>query len=152
MHRIAFADANFLTACYYDGENHAKAAEWDTDGQSKLVLSVPALAECQCAFWRLGGQWPLLESHVVAGRFAVSPRTFPELNEMASGFYRRYAPRSNVGTLDLMHLAAAADFGCQWFLSFDTNSHLRIIAAVEGFKVFPELSNEERAGMARFRH
>jgi hypothetical protein len=63
--------------------------------------------------------------------------------------FRRYAPRCNVGTLDLLHVAAARRFGCRWFLSFDTASGCRAVAHACGLKVFPELGPEDRAWLKK---
>jgi hypothetical protein len=75
--------------------------------------------------------------------------TFEEMVGMANDLNRRYAPRSNVGTLDLLHIAAARQFGCQWFLTFDKASGCRAVAHSCGMKVFPELTPAERSGVRR---
>ena len=72
-----------------------------------------------------------------------------EMVGMAGDLFRRYAPRSNVGTLDLLHVAAARRFGCQWFLSFDSASGCRAVAHACGLKAFPELTPEDRVWLRR---
>jgi hypothetical protein len=44
----------------------------------------------------------------------------------------------------LLHIQAAKRFGCRWFLSFDSASGCRAMAAVLGLKVFPELNDQDR--------
>jgi hypothetical protein len=46
--------------------------------------------------------------------------------------------------LYLLHIQAAKRFGCRWFLSFDSASGCRAMAAVLGLKVFPELNDQDR--------
>jgi hypothetical protein len=61
----------------------------------------------------------------------------------------RYGARLNAGTLDTMHVALAQSSGCTWFLSFDTNSNARVLAASARLKVFPDLHPAERSRLVR---
>lgn len=70
---------------------------------------------------------------------------------MSKELFRTYAPRSNVGTLDLLHVAAAKRFGCTWFLSFDSASGCRAVAHACGLRVYPELNSTDRAWLKRLR-
>lgn len=57
----------------------------------------------------------------------------------------RFGARLNAGTLDTLHVALAQLSGCTWFLSFDTNSNARVLAASARPKVFPSLLPAEKA-------
>lgn len=92
-----------------------------------------------------------LDSDLRARLFVDCGYTFAQMNVMAEDLFRRYAPRCNVGTLDLLHVAAARRFGCRWFLSFDNNSGCRAVAHAEGLKVFPELNSVDRAWIKKFK-
>lgn len=122
---------------------------WAGKGNSTLVLSVAVLAECRCNFWRAGNRLPMLESDLGAQLYVDCGYTFEQMVGMAGELFRRYAPRSNVGTLDLLHIAAARRFGCQWFLSFDSASGCRAVARACGLRVFPELTAEDRKWLKR---
>jgi hypothetical protein len=149
--RIAFADANWLFALYYETRVSDQVRKWAESGPSTLVVSQPVLAECRCNFWRAGDRATALDSDLRARRFIDCGYTFEDLAAAAEPWFRRFAPRCNVGTLDLLHLQAAKRFGCRWFLSFDSASGCRAVAAILGFRVFPELNSEDREICRRLR-
>ena len=66
------------------------------------MISVAVLAECRCNFWRAGSRLPELESDLEARLYLDCGYTFEQMLSMAGELFRRYAPRSNVGTLDLL--------------------------------------------------
>jgi hypothetical protein len=142
--RIAFADSNWLIATYYQTRDTPSVVEWARRGPSTIIVSAAVLAECQCNFWRLGDRWLSLASDVRGGRWVDCGQPFETLVSLAADLFRRYAPRCNAGTLDLLHIAAAQRFGCRWFLSFDSTSGCRAIAHSSGLKVFPDLVSEDR--------
>lgn len=148
--RIAFADSNWLVATYHQTRDSVRVQSWAERGPSTIIVSGPVLAECQCNFWRLGDRWPSLASDVRAGRWVDCGQGFETLVRLAGDLFRRYAARCNVGTLDLLHIAAARQFGCRWFLSFDCASGCRAAAHHSGLMVFPELSAQDRAWVRKF--
>jgi predicted nucleic acid-binding protein len=150
--RIAFADTNWLVATYHESQYKKSVQLWvDKLGASNLVVSEAVLAECRCTFRRLGNRLGALESDVRARLFVDCGYTFAQMTALADELFRKYAPRCNVGTLDLLHIAAAKRFGCRWFLSFDSNSGCRAIAHSENLKVFPELNAVDRRWIAKFK-
>jgi hypothetical protein len=149
--RIAFADANWLVATYYTAKDSPRVAEWAATGPATLVVSGPLLAEARCNFWRLGSRWPVLESDARAGALVNCGLAFESLVPLADDLFRRYAPRCKVGTLDLLHIAAARHFGCGWFLTFDSNSGCKAVASAEGLKVFPELNATDKEWLRKWR-
>jgi hypothetical protein len=142
--RVAFADANWLFALYYETRVSAQVRKWANAGPSTLVVSQPVLAECRCNFWRAGDRALALASDLRARRFVDCGYTFEDLAASSEEWFRRFAPRCNIGTLALLHLQAAKRFGCRWFLSFDSASGCRAVASVLGLKVFPELTSLDR--------
>lgn len=149
--RIAFPDTNWLVSTYHRTRDSVAIAARNARGPATLVVSGPLLAEARCAFWRLGNRWPALESDLRGGAMIHCGLTFEALVPLADNLFRRYAPRCNVGTLDLLHIAAAQQFGCQWFLSFDSNSGCRAVASAAGLKVFPTLNATDRDWLRKFR-
>ena len=77
-------------------------------------------------------------------RFVDCGYAFEDLVKAPEAWFRQFASRSNIGTLDVLHIQAAERFGCRWFLSFDSASDCRAIAAAVGLKVFPELNDQDR--------
>jgi len=142
--RIAFADAKWLFALYYETRASALVRKWAAVAPSTLVVSGPVLAECRCNFWRAGDRAQALYSDLHARRFVNCGYTFEDLAEASRDLFRRFAQRCKVGTLDLLHIQAAKRFGYRWFLSFDAASGCRAIAAALGLKVFPALNDEDR--------
>jgi hypothetical protein len=149
--RIAFTDANWLFALYYETRASALVKKWAASGPSTLIVSGPVMAECRCNFWRAGDRALALESDLRARRFIDCGYTFEDLSAASGEWFRRFAPRCNIGTLDIMHIVAAKRFGCGWFLSFDSASGCRAAAITLGLKVFPELNNQDRDILNRLR-
>jgi predicted nucleic acid-binding protein len=149
--RIAFADTNWLVSVYHTTQDTPRVREWAGLGLSTVVVSSAVLLESQCAFWRLGDRWPALQSDLRSRRWVDCGQTFEALAEMASPLFKRYAPKGNVGALDVLHVAAAKRFGCRWFLSFDRASGCRAMAECEGLKVFPPVNKTDRSWLSRFR-
>ncbi|PWU21056.1 MAG: hypothetical protein C5B50_02600 [Verrucomicrobia bacterium] len=147
--RVAFADTSWLFSLYYQTKDRPAITAWAEKGPSTLVISTTVLAECRCNFWRAGDRLKALESDLHARLYLDCGYSFEEMVAMARDLFRRYAPRSNVGTLDILHVAAARRFGCQWFLSFDSASGCRAVAHACGLKVYPELGAEDRAWLRK---
>src|SRR5688572_4834941 len=118
--RVAFADSNWLFALYYETRASAQVRRWAATGPSTLIVSGPVLAECRCNFWRAGDRALALESDLQARRLVDCGYTFEDLTAASAPLFRRFAPRCNIGTLDILHIQAAIRFGCRWFLSFDS--------------------------------
>ena len=51
--------------------------------------------------------------------------------------------------MDTLHVAAALVGGCPRFLSFDSNSNARVLAASARLTVWPELTAEEKVRVIR---
>ena len=149
--RIAFADANWLVAAFHVSRESHWVEEWVEMGPSTLVVSGPVLAEAQCNFWRIGNRWPALVSDVAMGRYVTSGQTFESLVKLAEDLFRKFAPRCNAGTLDLLHIAAARHFGCRWFLSFDSHSGCRALASGLGMRIFPHINSIDREWLRKLR-
>jgi hypothetical protein len=143
--RIAFTDANWLASLYYETRDSAHVRQWAESGRSTLVCSSLVVAECHRAFWRRGDRVAALESDLRARKIVIAGHTFEYLFQESRDWFRRYCPRLDVGTLDVMHVRAAELFGCEWFLSFDTRSGCRALAMARKLKVFPEPTSEDRA-------
>jgi predicted nucleic acid-binding protein len=149
--RIAFADANWLVAAYHASKHDAVINAWG-EHPSTLIVTDAVLAEAHCAFWRLGNRAEALAAAVKAKQILDCGYTFESLAREAGPVWKKYGSRFHIGTLDTLHVLAARRFGCQWFLSFDTASGCRALAAVLGLRVFPDLTAEDRKIMAKLRH
>ncbi len=148
--RIAFADSNWLFSLYYETRDSHRIRDWAGE-PSTIILSGPVLAECRCAFWRAGNRIEALETDMRAKRFIEAGYGFESLVEEARPHWKRLSPRFNLGTLDMLHVLAARRFGCTWFLSFDTQSGCRALAAAFGLKVFPALTTGDREILSKLK-
>jgi predicted nucleic acid-binding protein len=148
--RVAFADTNWLFSLYYETRDSHWVRQWAAR-PSTIVLSGMVVAECRCTFWRAGDRIEALESDIRARRFIDSGYSFESLAEEARGHWRRFSPRFNLGTLDMLHVMAARRFGCSWFLSFDSQSGCRALASALGMKVFPGLITADRDILCKLR-
>lgn len=149
--RIAFVDANWLVATFHISRESHWVEKWVGLGPSTLIVSAAGLAEAQCNFWRIGNRWPALAADVRMGKYVSCGQTFESLVSLAGDLFQKFAPRCNVGTLDLLHLAAARYFGCRWFLSFDSQSGCRALACGLGQKLFPALNAVDRVWLKKLR-
>ncbi|MCB1125420.1 MAG: PIN domain-containing protein [Verrucomicrobiae bacterium] len=66
----------------------------------------------------------------------------------AESHVRRFSRSLRPGGHDLVLVAAAVAMGATWFLSFDTNSRQRQLAAAVGLHVWPPLEKDEK-GMVK---
>lgn len=150
-----YLDANFIAALHFNVAGQTDAAERFVR-KSPLPFLVSALAELEArrAFIRRAGQtrsepWEAFRDGLEAGRWLRYPVAWEPTASRTIELIERLGARLNAGTLDTMHVALAQLSGCTWFLSFDTNSNARVLAASARLKAFPQLNALERARLVR---
>jgi predicted nucleic acid-binding protein len=67
-----------------------------------------------------------------------------EALQHAESLARRFSATLKPGSHDLVLVASAVTLGADWFLSFDSNSAQRPLAAAAGLKVWPPLDKDEK--------
>lgn len=150
-----YLDANFATALGFNVQGQTALAERFVRRNSRpYVLSELAELECHRAFAIRTGRpdsenWNRLQKFVSNGTWKREPLLWNELSDKARHLISRYGSKLKAGTLDTLHIAQALLSGCTWFLSFDTHSNARVLAAACRLKVFPELSALERGRAVR---
>jgi predicted nucleic acid-binding protein len=82
------------------------------------------------------------------GRFRLEPVDWRAAFRQAESLARRFSRTLKPGGHDLVLIAAAVVAGATWFLSFDTNSCQRALAASAGLRVWPPLDRDEK-GLVR---
>ncbi len=120
---------------------------------SPFILSELAELECRRAFVSKTGkpdseQWLRMQSLVESGAWKREPLEWKTVSGRAAQIVDRSGARLGAGTLDTLHVAQAMQSGCTHFLSFDSNSNARVLAAVCRLKVFPELAAGEKQRVA----
>jgi len=149
-----YLDANFATAVLVNIRGQSDVAErFLRRNAQPLILSELAELECQRALVMLTGKtdsenWTRLQGLVVDGVWKRDPLLWSAVSGKARQLIESYGARLRAGTLDTLHVAQALLSGCTWFLSFDTNSNARVLAASCRLQVFPKLSDSEQSRLA----
>ena len=90
-----------------------------------------------------------LHGLIADGLWQRAPQDWSLAAEKAGKIIDRYGASLSAGTLDTLHVALALLSGCTWFLSFDTHSNARTLAASCRLRVFPDLIASEKARLQR---
>lgn len=146
-----YLDANFIAALHFNIAGQTDASERFVR-KSSLPFLVSGLAELEArrAFVRRTGHsrsepWQVFTHKLENGIWLRYPVAWEPTMNRTIALIERFGAKHNAGTLDTMHVALAQLSGCTWFLSFDTNSNARVLAASAGLKVFPKLLPSEKA-------
>jgi hypothetical protein len=156
---ILFPDTNWLTAAYcpHLDDNRARIIERFSakHGRWPWILSPLVYLEAKNVFARLAGQangasWRRLLADV-GQRLQIDPLNWERLQQRAFALSERYSHKAAVGSFDLAIIAHAGLCGATHFLSFDTGSSARALAAAEKMEVCPPLAEADKARLAALR-
>jgi predicted nucleic acid-binding protein len=143
-----FVDSSFLFALYAPNERLDDATQLFDDAEEQLIVSSLVVFEFRQAIWfhvfrrsrgdAVGFPQQTAENALAAfeadldtGRFALVDADFHSLIQEARRIIESYTARHGVRSMDILHLAAARQFGCDEFLTCDQLQ--RHIADLEGF-------------------
>lgn len=145
-----YLDANFIAALHFNIAGHTDLAETFVR-KAPLPFVVSGLGELECrrAFIRRAGHsqsenWLRFQERLDGGAWLRLDVEWAKAEDRAAALMEKLRVKVNCGTLDILHVALAQMAGCTWFLSFDTNSNARVLAASARLKVYPELSPSEK--------
>ena len=145
-----YLDANFATALFFNIAGHSSVAErFVRRNSAPFVFSELAELECRRAFILRAGNpasenWTRLQAMLAAGTWRREPIDWNAVAERSRQLIDRFGTRLRSGTLDTLHVAHAVHSRCTRFLSFDTNSNARVLAASCRLKVYPDLTAPEK--------
>ncbi len=143
------ADSSLVVRLYIPGSQSAPIERFFADGIKVISVSELARVEVLNVLLRQEG---LAEQFLADLRAKTKVRLetvdWPDAFQQAESLARRYAKALRPGGHDLMLVAAAMAMGATWFLSFDSLSRQRPLAAAAGLMVWPPLDKEEK-GLAR---
>ena len=145
-----YLDSNFAAALHFHIAGHTAIAEKYVRRTSRpFVFSELAELECRRAFVVRTGSpdsenWQRLQQLLSGSVWLREPVRWDRLSAKAAELIDRYGTKLQAGTLDTLHVAQALLSGCTWFLSFDSKSNARSLAAACRLKVFPQLSGAEK--------
>ena len=115
--------------------------------EDRKVLSVSELARVEVlnVLLRLEKETAEFLADLKEGtRFRLEPLDWRDAFQQAESLARRFSRTLKPGGHDLVLVAAAVVVGATWFLSFDTNSCQRPLAASAGLRVWPPLDRDEK--------
>jgi predicted nucleic acid-binding protein len=145
-----YLDANFIAALHFNISGQTETAERYVR-KTRLPFLISSLAELEArrAFIRRTGHsrsepWQVFADKLNTGAWLRYPVAWDPAAHRTIELIERFGATLNAGTLDSMHVALAQLSGCTWFLSFDTNSNARVLAAAARLKVYPPLSPSEK--------
>jgi predicted nucleic acid-binding protein len=150
-----YLDANFATALLFNIRGQTELAERFLRRSSlPFLLSELAELECRRAFTLRTGtaaseNWTRFQGLIEDGAWRREPLQWSTVSGKARQLIERFGAKLRAGTLDTLHVAQALISGCTFFLSFDSNSNARVLAAACRLRVFPELSDREHSLLAR---
>lgn len=148
---MSYADTSFLSACYLDDEHTATAGVYLERHRPRLpfvFLHWPEMARVVAAKSPdAAADWDEIKMDVLAGeKLFAAAMDADRVARRAAGLLLNFHPRWNkLRVFDSMHVAAAVEGGFKNFLSFDTNSYQRVLAATQKLEVWPLLTSEEKA-------
>jgi len=145
-----YLDSNFIAALHFNIVGQTSIAEKFVR-KTSLPFLVSSLGELECrrAFiLRVGHgrseNWLRFQDKLDTGAWVRFPVQWDRAAAKAVDLIEKFGPRLHCGTLDTLHVALARMAGCTWFLSFDTHSNARVLAASAGLKVYPALTPLEK--------
>ena len=148
-----YADSSFLMAVFTANVHSPKALRFTERERPVVTMNELGRFEVLNALARLPKEDALASSarfeQSFGGVLVFEPsdwsRAWPEAENRA----RKLSPRLKPSALDLLHVAMASHHVASHFLSFDSNSRQRPLAASAGLKVWPELTRQERGRVVR---
>ncbi len=146
---MIYADTSFIASCYLPDAHSQKARAYLEKHEPRLpfvFLHWPELAKAvTAASPDARGDWETIRNDVQAGqKLYAATLDADRTSRRAAGLMRNFYPRwKKLRSLDVMHVAAAVELGCKTFLSFDSASCQRVLAAAQKLAVWPPLTPEE---------
>ncbi len=145
---MIYADASFLVALFVDSDDHWHEAWswWQKHRTSGIIVSRLALFEAQNTIqgWAVAKKCRPVEVRIaleglkraqidgiVTRRSVAEHRLFPHAIRLS----QHHTIACTFGALDILHVAAALELGCEVFLTFDQRQ--RDLAEAEGLQVHP---------------
>ena len=152
-----FADTNWIEAMFVhveeEKERRVIVERFHRRHPGMVGISHIVLLETRNVFSRITRaadpeEWQELQEGF-SGRFYLDPMNWDLLRRESFRLFEKYSPHATIGTFDVALLASAILAGATRILSFDEN--LKALAVAEGLEVFPELTKEGRAFLAKLK-
>ena len=152
---MIYADTSFLASAYGDDCNSPVAQQFIREECPRLpftFLHWPELTKCFWTNHQVGaeGLWELVQEDLGNGQKLYLPDLDADaVARRAAGLMRHFCPRwKKLRSLDVLHVSAAVTGHFKTFVSFDTNSHQRVLAHSQKLVVWPPLTTVEKKYLA----
>ncbi len=147
---MIYADTSFIASAYGLDVNTAAAQKFIEASQPRLPLVFLHWPELAKSFWASHPEsaeklWDWIKEDLAGGKKLYPLELEADLvAKRAAGLIINFCPRwKKLRSLDALHVAAAVTGNFKTFVSFDTRSHQRVLAATQKLKVWPPLTAEE---------
>jgi len=147
---MIYADTSFIASAYGLDANTAAARRFIETSKPRLPLAFLPWPELAKSFWTSHREnaeklWDWVKEDVAGGKklYALELDA-DQVAKRAAGLIINFCQRwKKLRSLDALHVAAAATGNFKTFVSFDTRSFQRVLAATQKLKVWPPLTAEE---------
>jgi predicted nucleic acid-binding protein len=147
---MIYADTSFLSSVYGLDANTAVARRFIETSNPRLPLVFLHWPELAKSFWTSHPEnaeklWDWVREDLAGGKKLYPLELEADLvTKRAAGLIINFCPRwKKLRSLDALHVAAAGAGNFKTFVSFDTRSYQRVLAATQKLKVWPPLTAEE---------
>jgi predicted nucleic acid-binding protein len=143
------ADSSLLVRLYRRDSKTEAIERFLAENDKVLIVSELARVEVLNVLLGYDERWQQFLADLEEGsRFRLEPLDWRDAFRQAESLARRFSRTLTPGGHDLVLVAAAVVGGATWFLSLDTNSCQRPLAACAGLRVWPPLERDEK-GLVR---
>ena len=147
---MIYADTSFIASAYGLDANTASARHFIESNKPRLPLFFLHWPELAKSFWTSHPEsaetlWDWVKEDMAGGKKLYPLELEADLvARRAAGLIIHFCPRwKKLRSLDALHVAAAVTGNFKTFVSFDTRSYQRVLAATQKLKVWPPLTAEE---------
>ena len=151
---MIYADTSLIVSAYVEDANTREARGFIARHAPKLPFAFLHWPEVAGSFWKYHPEpekrWELLQEDIAGGKKLYLAELDAEaVGRRAAGLMKHYCRRwQKLRALDTMHVSAAISGQFQTFLSFDSGSFQRALAADQKLQVWPPLTGEEKVRLA----
>jgi predicted nucleic acid-binding protein len=148
---MIYADTSFIVSAYTSDLNSPEATDFLGSHKPTLPFVFLHWPEVAGSLWKSqpapGKIWDMIQEDIYGGKkmqlLALDAET---IGRRAAGLMKHYCPRwKKLRSLDALHVSAAVCGRFDTFLSFDSASFQRVLAHDQKLKVWPPLTDAEKA-------
>jgi predicted nucleic acid-binding protein len=147
---MIYADTSFIVSAYGLDAHTGAARRFIETSNPRLPLGFLHWPELAKSFWTSHPEnaeklWDWVKEDVAGGKKLYALELDADfVGKRAAGLMINFCPRwRKLRSLEALHVAAAVAGNFETFVSFDSRSYQRVLAATQKLKVWPPLTAEE---------